>query len=329
MSTRSGATIMVAVADVDRSSRPLLKKAAALARQRKAGLHLVHVIALPYGPMARAGGNVRSALKQSIEESRAALDKTARIPALRGLKVTTTVAWDYPASDAIIRQVLKRRPSLLIAESQRHARLARVVLSNTDWDLIRNCPCPVLLSKTRRIPSRPRVVAALDPIHAHAKPAGLDRMILEMALATAGSAQRVFAFHALTVPQALPAEGLYEPYWITMSDPELEAYERNLEKTLTAEAARFDLPDDNITYVRGNPETRLPLFAKRRRADIVVMGAVSRSGLKRLFIGNTAERVVDKLDCDVLIVKPKRFATPVKRRPATLLPYPPYPTLMG
>lgn len=324
MSTRTGATIMVAIANVDRSSQPLLKKAAALARQRNASLDLVHVIALPYGPVARAGNGVRSALKQSIEESRAALEKIARIPALRGLKVSTTVAWDYPASDAIIRQVLKRRPGLLIAESQRHARLTRVMLSNTDWDLIRNCPCPLLLSKTHRFSVRPKVVAALDPFHAHAKPVGLDATILDMAVATAGSPKRVFAFHALAVPQVLPAEGIYEPYWIAMSDPELEAYERNVKRTLATQTARFDIPDDNITYVRGNPETRLPLFAKRSRADIVVMGAVSRSGLKRLFIGNTAERVVDKLECDVLIVKPKRFATSVKRRHATLLPYPDY-----
>jgi Universal stress protein family len=36
----------------------------------------------------------------------------------------------------------------------------------------------------------------------------------------------------------------------------------------------------------------------------VVMGAVSRSGLKGLFIGNTAERILDELSCDILLVKP-------------------------
>jgi universal stress protein E len=45
------------------------------------------------------------------------------------------------------------------------------------------------------------------------------------------------------------------------------------------------------------------------------MGAVSRSALKRLFIGNAAERVLDRLDCDVLIVKPRGFKSGVERRP--------------
>ncbi len=39
-------------------------------------------------------------------------------------------------------------------------------------------------------------------------------------------------------------------------------------------------------------------------ADVVVMGAVSRSGLKRLLIGHTAERVLGSMPCDVLVVKP-------------------------
>jgi nucleotide-binding universal stress UspA family protein len=57
--------------------------------------------------------------------------------------------------------------------------------------------------------------------------------------------------------------------------------------------------------VCGDPATELPYLAKSVRARLVVMGAVSRSGLKRVFIGNTAERVLDSLGCDVLVVKGK------------------------
>jgi len=58
----------------------------------------------------------------------------------------------------------------------------------------------------------------------------------------------------------------------------------------------------------------LTALIRRTRARVVVMGAVSRSGLKRLFIGNTAERVLDRLPCDVLIVKPRGFRSPVPPR---------------
>jgi universal stress protein E len=47
---------------------------------------------------------------------------------------------------------------------------------------------------------------------------------------------------------------------------------------------------------------------ERLRADLLVMGAVSRSRLQELFVGSTAERVLDHLGCDVLVVKPGDFA---------------------
>ena len=53
------------------------------------------------------------------------------------------------------------------------------------------------------------------------------------------------------------------------------------------------------------------------RAGIVVTGAVSRSALKRFFIGNTAERTLDRLECDLLIVKPREFRSWVPRRVST------------
>ncbi len=67
--------------------------------------------------------------------------------------------------------------------------------------------------------------------------------------------------------------------------------------------------------VDGDPVYAIPKVARSMRAQLVVMGAVSRTGLKRVFIGNTAERVLHDLPCDVLVVKPPRFKTRVVDRP--------------
>jgi universal stress protein E len=65
----------------------------------------------------------------------------------------------------------------------------------------------------------------------------------------------------------------------------------------------------------------LPRVARETHAGVVVMGAVSRTGLKKLFIGNTAERVLADLPCDVLVVKPGAFREHVapERRGAMVL----------
>ena len=69
---------------------------------------------------------------------------------------------------------------------------------------------------------------------------------------------------------------------------------------------------DRIHFIKGNPGVAIPRFAKRRRMDLVVMGTVARSGLDGFLIGNTAEKVVSKLDCSLLAVKPDDFACPVR-----------------
>jgi universal stress protein E len=58
-----------------------------------------------------------------------------------------------------------------------------------------------------------------------------------------------------------------------------------------------------------------------------VMGAISRSGLKRVFIGNTAEQLLDRLPCDLLIVKPAEFVSrvPITRRGARVVTIQPVP----
>ena len=56
------------------------------------------------------------------------------------------------------------------------------------------------------------------------------------------------------------------------------------------------------------------------------MGAISRSSLSRFFIGNTAERVIDDVQCDVLVVKSPDFRTAVTRRATRpVLGYPAVP----
>jgi universal stress protein E len=39
-------------------------------------------------------------------------------------------------------------------------------------------------------------------------------------------------------------------------------------------------------------------------ADVVVLGAIARGRLRERLIGSTAERVLDRLPCDTLVVKP-------------------------
>ena len=53
------------------------------------------------------------------------------------------------------------------------------------------------------------------------------------------------------------------------------------------------------------------LFRSGRGVDILVMGSVARSGIAGFLMGNTAENIMRKLDCDLVALKPKGFVSPV------------------
>jgi nucleotide-binding universal stress UspA family protein len=90
--------------------------------------------------------------------------------------------------------------------------------------------------------------------------------------------------------------------WSTLSYEELQKQESESFEMFRANAA---IPRTRAHLVEGNPSREIPRVAGKLGAAIVVMGALSRSGLERLFIGNTAERVLGALNCDVLVVKPE------------------------
>ena len=69
-------------------------------------------------------------------------------------------------------------------------------------------------------------------------------------------------------------------------------------------AATHALSEADINVLVGEPAEQIIEFAAGHESDLLVMGAVARSAFGRLLIGNTAERVLDAVTSDLLIVKP-------------------------
>ena len=63
------------------------------------------------------------------------------------------------------------------------------------------------------------------------------------------------------------------------------------------------LPRQRVHIAQGATRELLVGLTDLLRADVLVMGAVSRRAVKRWFLGSTAEDVLDKVRCDLLIVK--------------------------
>lgn len=236
-----------------------------------------------------------------VEQRRQQLEITADRLRGRGISVRTSIRWDYPVHAGIARQVMRHRPELLIAGATAKGHAARLLLTRTDFELIETCPCPVLFMKSRSPYSDVVVAAAVDPSLAHDKPAALDLEILDYAgrLRDAMSG-RLLMFHA---------RDPHEPREQTSAPPG-----RGPDSQLLTLAQRYDIPHQRVHVLEGHPAQALPRLAQRQMADIVVMGVAARSRLRRALIGHTAERIIDALECDVLVVKPPGFQSPVSRQ---------------
>jgi universal stress protein E len=227
----------------------------------------------------------------------------------RGLDVTTEIACADPLHVGLIDRIKHTNADLVVKDTHHHSLAQRTFLTNTDWQLIRTCPVPLLLTKGAPWAEVPRIVAAVDPGHVNDKPEMLDHWIVEHASLFA---QRLNGeLHVLHVylPMAIigAATAVSPPMVAGAAPEELALEEKNRRELVTALVGDYHVAPNNIHLELGGPAQMLPLTARRINADVMTMGAIARSGLKRLFIGSTAEDVLEKLPCDALILKPPKF----------------------
>lgn len=306
--------ILVAVKDPWARSLPAVDKAAQLARALNARLELFHAMSDPvYVDVADVHGQGLMQLERGrrMKVSRR-LEAVVERYTRKGVNITSAVEWDFPAHEAVIRAARQARADLIVAERHEASHHLPWLLRFTDFELLRLSPVPVLLVKSAKRYNRPRVLAAVDPSHAFSKPERLDEQILTLASALAGALSG--ALHAVYAYEPLPLGPMASevPLGEAADMIEATALER-ARKDLARALKRSPLPESRRHLIPRHPIDAIDAAARDVRSSVVVMGAVSRSGLKRLVLGNTAERVLDRLPCDVLIVKPKRFATPVPK----------------
>ncbi len=75
----------------------------------------------------------------------------------------------------------------------------------------------------------------------------------------------------------------------------------------------FSLNDVNskVHLIEGDPKREISKFVNKKNIDLLVMGTVGRSGIPGLFIGNTAEIILNKINCSLLTIKPDGFISPI------------------
>lgn len=259
----------------------------------------VDVVAFTYAPLAalKVSKAEQAAIKKRLLEDRgqavqARIDKSAR----QGQKVHLRSVWEKNIDNWINRHCANGKYALVLKTGNRSETL---VHTSTDWELLRNCPAPVLLVSQKRWHKAKPVMVALDLATNVASKKALNETVLASAKRLAEALEvDLEIIVALEVPTLLADLDLVDP----------DSYARDIRKEMQPAidklATKFDLPESAFYCKRGPVEKVITSRAAKVRAQIVVMGTVGRKGVKARLLGNTAEKVLRHLKTDVLAIKP-------------------------
>lgn len=222
-----------------------------------------------------------------------------------GIEVMTSVLRQRPLDDGILAIAISVKAKIIVKAIHFHSIAERGILVDTDWQLMRTSAYPLWFVKSEPMPENPVVVAAVDPSNAHDKPAALDREIAQTAKAVARAVDG--DVHLLHTYERLAGIGraanrTFKPVKLPIDEIDARISKEH-RKALDKLAADCGIDAEHTHQLPGSTQDILPTFARSRKAGLVVMGALARWGVKRMLIGSTAERVIDHLPCDVLIVR--------------------------
>jgi universal stress protein E len=215
----------------------------------------------------------------SLTESRHYLEALRRSLVAGDVEISLSVACESPLYEGIVHAVRRRRPELVI----RGAAAARPLAPN-DWELVRACPAPLLLTRGLPWKASPIIAAAVDV--SPGESAELTRAILRAAADFAKVAGgTVEVMHA----------GRFEP----APPPALDSRRTALAELVRD--ARLEAAECHV--ITGEPAEALRELSVRRNFDLIVLGALTHRKALTALVGTLTGRLIESLDTDFLLVK--------------------------
>ncbi len=262
-------------------------------------------------PDARRVGALR---ERWLAELATWLAGQARVLEAVGIDTESAVAWHSPRYDAVLARAAELEADVIVRAAHRETAVGRFLFGAADWELVRRAPQPVwIVRRGKGLRERgARVLAAVDPAHPGEQKAGLDRRLLsagQRIVNLFGGELHIFhAYRPATAVAPVAATGHQAALPALAVGPEIIEELRALRRAeLCALAKPFGVPEDRIHLVAGETKSALLERVDALGIDVVLAGAVARGRIERLLIGSTAERILDAVPCDVVVLKPEAF----------------------
>lgn len=240
-----------------------------------------------------------------IEQRKLAIQPYIEKYASDGIEFASTVVWHSNEAEAITTEVENHNYDLVVKYTNAEESLKSLIVTPVDWQILRKCPTPILMVKDGDWKHQRRILVAVnvsdDENEAHST---FNDELVSLSMDLADSLDRG-NIHLVTA---------YPPTPINMAIdlPEFSSgeYSSGLrgQYLLNMKALRqkYGIDGDHTHVLEGFPEDVIPQVAEKLEAELVILGTIGRTGLSAAFLGNTAEHVISKLNCNLLAIKPSK-----------------------
>ncbi|AQS36105.1 universal stress protein UspA-like protein [Shewanella psychrophila] len=302
---------LLVVIDPTSDVQPALARAIELASPNNASITVfLSIFDFSYEMTSILSGHEREAMRQGVITQRKAWLEELLIGYTNDkVQIESEVIWHNRPFESIIQFAISDHFDIIVKGTHLHDKLKSVIFTPTDWHLMRKAPVPVLLVKDHDWPVAGKILCAVNVGSEDDDHQALNGKVIDYAKALAK--QFDAQVHLVNGYPGTPVNLAIE-----LPDFDAHTYGETIrmqhEQRISYLANSFDISSDFCHVKEGLPEDVIPDIAQQIDAELVILGTVGRTGFSAALIGNTAEHVIDSINCDLLAIKPDGYRSPLE-----------------
>lgn len=239
-------------------------------------------------------------LKQTLLDDQKAVMQALAATLDIETKTECVVTWHKKWYEGVIDLATENHCDLIIKETKHYKKSVRNLFTPDHWNLLRCSPINVLMVKNHKWTCNGDIVTAISIDDGDSE----HQCLSEKVAKEAASMAKLFSanLHFINTVSKAPMHIAVDKSAFDPDKVNARVMQKHKE-TLQALADNLNITHVNIMVEEGLPGHVVPKLCDKLNAECLILGSVGRKGVNAALLGNTAEYIIDKLDCDTLVIK--------------------------
>ncbi len=280
-------TRLFVIADPTASHQVAMVKALLIAKLADCEIHAFLCV---YRDIGESDGcaSRRDFKRGTMREAKKWLGEQLQPCGIAGVPVSHEIVWNSKWHEAALHAIAKSGCDLVIKSSFHHSKSIRFYRSTSDFNLMRHCSCPILFTHQAQEWRANQVLACVDLESTDPGHVRLNGVVIRDARALADIVGMDLHIAAV-FRDRIDGENL-----------PIKSHSHNVSPQQLGEL--YGIDESCIHLRKGATVETLKGICDELDPSIVIMGTLSRSGISGRLIGNTAEKLLDLVEADLLTV---------------------------